>query len=256
MTAELSVVLPCYNESGNLQSLLNRYRPLTQSVSLELILVDNGSTDNTADVLACELAKKENAFVRVVKVDKNIGYGHGIQAGLAQAQASVVAYSHADMQCPPEDIFKAYSLYQKEAQNRPCVIKGRRQGPRPIVERIITWFYNGLTFCLLNISASSVILGAAEDPALHVADINAQPKLFPHSLVPTLARGPKDFAFDLFSLYACRQLGYSILEFDVHYDNRGWGKSKLAANPWVRLQTAFRAFIQMIRMRTLFENSK
>ena len=81
-----------------------------------------------------ELAKNQNTFARLVTVKRIIGYGHGIQEGSGQARADVVALSHADLESPPEDSFKAFSIYQKEARQRLCLIKGQGDGrSRPLL---------------------------------------------------------------------------------------------------------------------------
>lgn len=236
---ELSVVLPCYNESGNLPGILERYRKLAGRLSLELILVDNGSTDQTAEVLSRELAKPENNFARSVRVEKNIGYGHGIQAGLENAGAPVVAFSHADLQCPPEDVGRAFDLYRTNRPSGPCFVMGRRIGARPWADKSVTTIYNRLAAVLLGVRTSEG----------NPADINAQPKVFDRKLITLLARGPKDFTYDLFALYVCVQRGIKLVPFEVTYESRQWGKSKLAANPWVRLKTSLNAFRRLLQLR-------
>jgi glycosyltransferase involved in cell wall biosynthesis len=199
-----------------------------------LVLVDNGSTDDTPQVLARELKRPENSFARALRVEKNIGYGHGLKAGLAQARARVAAFSHADQECPPEDVARALDIYK---QNGPCLVKGRRRGPRPAADKIVTWFYNALTRLFLGFSA----------------DVNAQPKLFPGDFAARLAAAPDDFTFDLYVLNQARRAGLKIIEFDVVYGRRLYGRSKLAANPWVRMKTAARAFFKILAL-TLEKN--
>jgi glycosyltransferase involved in cell wall biosynthesis len=243
--ADLSVVLPCYNEAGNIAKILERYRPLAQRVALELILVDNGSTDATAETIDRELLNPLNAFARTVKVDQNIGYGHGIQTGLARASAQTVAFSHADLQCPPEHLLVAFDIYKQQRPAGELLVKGRRRGPRARLDRMVTWFYNRLSGIVLGLRAEPV-----ETPgSSRVVDVNAQPKLFDRSLVPELAEAAKDFTYDLFVLEFCRRRAWRIVEFDAAYEPRQWGKSKLAANPWVRLKTSLNAFQKILELK-------
>ncbi|MFI5361783.1 MAG: glycosyltransferase family 2 protein [Elusimicrobiota bacterium] len=242
---ELSIVLPCYNEEGNIPGLLKAFRALVGRADFELILVDNGSTDDTPAAMRTALAMTENSFARSVRVDKNIGYGHGLQTGLEAARAATVAFSHADLQCPPEDVLRAFELYHRERNRGPRLIMGRRSG-RPLADRVVTWCYNHLAASKLELRAESLEGGRVRSP-----DINAQPKIFDRGLVKTLAKGPKDFTYDLFVLHSCVRAGIKILEFDVPYLARGWGKSKLAANPWVRLKTAVDAARRIASLRRL-----
>jgi len=240
----LSVVLPCYNEAGNIAGLLERYRPLTERVALELILVDNGSTDATGSIIDQELAKEENAFAKKAVVISNMGYGHGIHTGLESARADVVAFSHADLQCPPEDCLRAFEIYREKIKKGECLVKGRRTGGRPFLDRCVTAVYNALGSLLLGLRVESIESGERRVP-----DLNAEPKLFSRSLIKDLGRGPIDFTYDLYAQYLAKKKGWPIFEFDVGYEARTWGKSKLAANPWVKLKQSANALYRMMQMR-------
>src|SRR5258707_5161046 len=98
-----SIVLPCYNEAENIPLMLAEYQKVWPEFSAELVLVNNGSTDHTPEVLERELARF--AFARSVSVPVNRGYGYGVMAGLRAARGEVLGISHADMQCPPGDLF-------------------------------------------------------------------------------------------------------------------------------------------------------
>src|SRR5688572_7995477 len=104
-----SIVVPCWNEAANLPSLISRFCEIRRPDSdWELVLVDNGSTDDTAEVLAKELVSSERAFIRVATVKPpNVGYGHGILTGLRAAKGSFLAWTHADGQTPPSDVLRA-----------------------------------------------------------------------------------------------------------------------------------------------------
>src|SRR5262245_4994150 len=119
---ELSIVLPCYNEAENLPPLLGRYAQVWEDLPAELILVDNGSTDHTEAVLRRELPN--HPFARTVKVEKNQGYGHGIMTGLRAARGEFLAFSHADQQSRPDDVFAAYHRLKSAPNPRLTLVKG------------------------------------------------------------------------------------------------------------------------------------
>lgn len=232
MDAELSVVVPCYNESGNIPALLERYAAVARELRLELILVDNGSTDDTAELLGRELGRPEYAFARSIRVDKNVGYGHGIRTGLGHCRAGAAAFSHADLQCPPEDLLRGYRLYQEVSRTGPVLVKGRRRG-RTGAEAVISRSYNALARGMLGLPA---------------VDVNGQPKIFGRELVRRLEAGPDDFAFDLFVLKQAARDGLRIVEFDVAFAARPHGRSKWAYSPFSRARGILRAFWQMTRL--------
>jgi glycosyltransferase involved in cell wall biosynthesis len=242
----LSVVLPCYNERGNLVEILNRYRALRTALDMELILVDNGSNDGSSEALKELLAVPENTFARSVRVDRNQGYGFGLKSGLREAQGELIGFSHADLQCRPEDFIEADKLMRERGPAR-LLLKGRRRGFRPFPDRCVTFAYNGLSRVLLGLRAQAKTSDG--DWIARTPDVNAEPKVFPRSLLANVLQGPDDFTFDLFVLEAARRSGFEIVEFDVSYEARRWGKSKLAANPWVRAKTSARAFRKLFGLR-------
>ena len=113
-TVKLSIVIPCYNEADNIQLLLNdicnTYKQYT-----EIILVDNGSTDNTADILENELELIKNVLIKFVKIEKNIGYGHGIMAGIKKARGDIISWTHADFQTDIKDVYNGFELFSQHS---------------------------------------------------------------------------------------------------------------------------------------------
>ncbi|MBI3465390.1 MAG: glycosyltransferase [Planctomycetes bacterium] len=85
---QLSIVVPCYNEQDNIPLIFERFRTvLSGREQIEVLLVNNGSTDGSAGVFASELARPDHQFARGVEVQVNQGYGFGILSGLKQAAA-------------------------------------------------------------------------------------------------------------------------------------------------------------------------
>jgi polyisoprenyl-phosphate glycosyltransferase len=108
----LSIILPCYNEQDNLEFLFNSLDPVAAAhQDLEIILVNNGSTDNSAAVFEQELTKRNQNTFKVVNVEKNIGYGYGILTGLRAAKGNILSVTHADRQTDPMDVLKALGIY-------------------------------------------------------------------------------------------------------------------------------------------------
>lgn len=85
----LSIVIPCYNEEKNIPLLFGRISTAVTRKDVEFILVDNGSTDRSAQIFQANL--KIHPEIRVVRVEQNQGYGFGILAGLAAAKGNISA---------------------------------------------------------------------------------------------------------------------------------------------------------------------
>jgi glycosyltransferase involved in cell wall biosynthesis len=101
----LSLIIPVYNEQDNLpllfESIYKVMNPLTQS--WEIILVDDGSRDNSLSVLKA-YAQKDPSHIRVISFRRNFGQTAAIAAGLDYAQGEIIVLLDADMQNDPADI--------------------------------------------------------------------------------------------------------------------------------------------------------
>jgi glycosyltransferase involved in cell wall biosynthesis len=100
---DLSVVVPLYNEEANVQPLVQAVRSaLGSDGRWELILIDDGSTDATADV-ALRLSH-EDGRVRLLRLARNFGQTSAMQAGFDHARGAVVVSMDGDLQNDPRDI--------------------------------------------------------------------------------------------------------------------------------------------------------
>lgn len=205
MTLNFSLVIPCYNEARSLPELVARSHFTARQGGGEVILVDNGSTDDTQEVLAREIP--DDGLVRSVTVPVNQGYGYGILAGLATAGAPVIGWTHADLQTDPADVLRAMTVF--EQLGTPLFVKGRRYG-RPIGDRVFT---AGMS------AFESVLLGK------RLSDINAQPTMFHRGLYETWGEPPTDFALDLFAIHAARSQRVTVARFPVIFAPRKHGTS-------------------------------
>jgi glycosyltransferase involved in cell wall biosynthesis len=211
-TVRLSVVLPCYNEALGLPSLAARYAETGHGVPFELILVDNGSADDTPRVMADLVA--QYPFARTVRVVKNQGYGNGILTGLRAARGEAVCWSHADLQTDPADVFRAWDLYRQASQPQRMLVKGRRSGRR-LTDRVITWGMQTTATLLLRTP---------------MYEINAQPKLFHRDLLRALVDAPLDWSLDVYALYAAKRCGWRVVTFPVAFPPRQHGTSNWASS--------------------------
>ena len=118
---KLSIVLPCYNEEKNIPLILDKFNNCIKTTDIELILVNNGSTDCSDNVLETLLPKY--SFAKSVKVEVNEGYGYGITQGLISAKGEFICYTHADMQTDPKDVLKGLEIIVKSLNPENCFVK-------------------------------------------------------------------------------------------------------------------------------------
>jgi len=114
----LSIVVPCHNEGEvlptthtKLTKLLNYLISLGKFSNYELIYVDNGSTDNTLDVL--KKIFEHDHCVRIISLRRNFGFQGSISAGLFHVRGDAVVTLDADLQDPPEKIEEMISWFER-----------------------------------------------------------------------------------------------------------------------------------------------
>ena len=204
---KLSIIVPCYNESKNIRLILERFNEVIKRNDIEVILVNNGSTDQSQEVFDNLITSFP--FASVFNISKNEGYGHGIVSGLKIAKGEFIGYTHADMQTDPSDVIKALEIIENNKHPTTCYVKGNRKG-RAWFDQIFT---SGMSFF------ESIYLGKT------LWDINAQPNIFHNSFFKDLTNIPKDFSLDLFLLYKAQIHNLEIIRFDVTFPERIHGES-------------------------------
>ena len=234
----LSVILPCYNESSNIVGIISSIKSALQGRNdVEIILVDNGSTDSTPQVMEQALQGEHNKQFKTLRIEKNIGYGHGIMEGVRIASGEVIAWTHADLQTDPADVLEAYKIFVDHPEYPNCILKGRRVGRNPLD----TLFTGGMSIL------STLLLRE------HFSDVNAQPKMFHRNFLEKLTESPKDFSLDLYLLYQARVQKYQILEHHVNFGKRLFGESKGGGTLKVKLRLIQRTWKYMIKLKRELE---
>jgi len=108
MKPEVSIIIPAYNESdrisGPLASILNFIS--TAELNAELIVVDDGSSDDTAKVAENAFAAAPDISTTVIRYEKNQGKGFAVRTGLLAAKADVALFTDADLSTPIEEMSK------------------------------------------------------------------------------------------------------------------------------------------------------
>jgi glycosyltransferase involved in cell wall biosynthesis len=207
---KFSLVIPCYNEAANLPLLLERCKEVVRKPGVEVVLVDNGSTDRSPEVFAALLPAYPGC--RSVRVEKNQGYGFGILSGLKAAKGQILGWTHADMQTDPQDALRGLEFFDRHGTD--IFVKGRRYG-RPLADVAFT----------VGMSAfESVLLGQA------LVDINAQPTMFSRAFFDSWREPPHDFSLDLYAYYLARRQRLAVQRFPVLFGERAHGVSHWNVN--------------------------
>jgi len=230
---ELSIVIPCYNEDENIFPLFEKIEELLKkNQNIEIIIVDNGSTDKTNEnILKSHLYKSNQIILK--KIEKNIGYGYGIMDGVYLAKGKYIGWCHADLQTEPSDVLNCYFKNKITLENSRCVVKGLRKNRN---------FFDEIFTLGMSIIASSIFF-------MKINDINAQPKLFPKSFLNYMRDYPYDFSLDLFFLVIAKTNNYKIINHNVIMKKRIYGEAKGGGTFRGKVKLIKRTFLYIIKLR-------
>ena len=204
----LSLIIPCYNEAESIPQLIKRCEKLIdQMKNIEIILVDNGSIDNTPSVL--ENLTSDLSSIRVIRLEVNQGYGHGILSGLKVANGEILSWTHADMQTDPVDLLKGVDFFKNAKHLEGIFVKGKRYG-RPIMDIFFT----------IGMSIFETLLLRK-----WMWDINAQPTMFHREFFLNWEHPPEDFSLDLYVYYMAKKKRLKVCRFPVLFGERAHGVS-------------------------------
>lgn len=156
----LSIIVPCFNEQESIPIFYNEVMKVSQrlkdSLDVEIIFVNDGSIDDTLDVLK-ELNKKDKR-ARYVSFSRNFGKESAMFAGLESSEGDYVAIMDVDLQDPPEILVDMYNYIKKE--NYDCIATRRisRKGEPPIRSFFARRFYSIIN----KISKTKIVDGARD----------------------------------------------------------------------------------------------
>lgn len=221
----ITIVIPCFNEEGNLRALIASI--INSNLPVDYILVDNGSTDDTRQVMKLY----ENVpNITFLYLNENKGYGGGIKAGLNVAKTTYVGWTHADLQSDINDLSFAINICKSGTVD---VVKGLRSNRR-ISEKV---FSVGMTL------VEFLIFG------MWLPDINAQPTIFKKTLYLDWKSPPDDFSLDLSLMHFARTRDASIQRFKVVWRDRVHGESKWNIGLRAKLKFILRTIKYSIALR-------
>jgi glycosyltransferase involved in cell wall biosynthesis len=218
----LSLVIPAYNEQESVAALLDRVGAALPATgqTFEVIIVDDGSTDQTPQLLKSAMEKLP--WLRVLRLAKNSGQSAAIDAGFKAARGQIIATIDADLQNDPEEIARLLPML-----NGCDMITGWRKdrhdtGMRRIQSRIANRIRNWLSEETIEDSASSLKIYRR-----HCVD---GLKLYNgmHRFLPTLVK----------------MRGYTVAEIPVKHSPRFAGTAKYGLR-----NRAVRAFVDLMAVR-------
>jgi glycosyltransferase involved in cell wall biosynthesis len=209
----LSVVMPCYNEAATIQPILQRVRAVP--VVREIIVVDDGSTDGTRELLQRSLADWPPAApaLRVFFQPRNRGKGAALREGFRHATAPFTIVQDADLEYDPRDYPK---LVQPLLDGAADVVYGSRFAGFP---RRVLYFWHSLGNRLL-----TLLSNMATD--LNLTDMETCYKVFRTDVLQSIPLRSDRFGFEPEITAKIARLGCRIYEVPIAYHGRTYAEGK------------------------------
>lgn len=221
---KLSVVMPVYNELDTVAEILRRVRAVDLAVNVgfgaesgsvvvldrEIVVVDDGSTDGTGELLR---QLQGQADTLVVRHERNQGKGAAVRTGLEHATGDVVLIQDADLEYDPRDY---PALLQPILENRSQVVYGSRFRGGP-TRAMFFWHMIGNRFLTLvtNLLYDSIL-----------SDMETCYKVFTREVVDQLDLKASGWGFDPEITAQTLKLGYRIYEVPITYTGREFHEGK------------------------------
>ena len=213
--AMISVVIPVYNEEGNLKALIERIRPVMASLKrpYEIVLVDDGSRDRSLEILKGFVEFPE---VSVVELTRNYGQHAAILAGFSVVRGEIVVTLDADLQNPPEEI--------------PLLIDAMEGGGFDVVGTI-RW---GRKDSILRIMPSKIInIVARKITGVGMTDWGCMLRAYRRAVVERMIACHEH---DTFIPALATHFGKRVTEIEVAHAERHVGKSNYPIRKLINLQ--------------------
>ncbi|MEO7795557.1 MAG: glycosyltransferase family 2 protein [Thermoanaerobaculia bacterium] len=217
MSRVLSVVVPAFNEERTIAELLRRVgaAPLPAGVGLEIVVVDDGSTDGTRDLLRGLVASRSavEAPLRFFEQPRNQGKGAALRRGFAEATGEWIVVQDADLEYDPRDYSK---LLQPVLDDGADVVYGSRFSGGP--HRVLFYWHS-----LGNLFLTTVSNMFSD---LNLSDMETCYKLFRRSLLDGVVLESNRFGIEPELTARFARMRARIYEVPISYHGRTYAEGK------------------------------
>ena len=227
----LSIVVPCFNEKNVFFANLEKAKILTREfVDLEIIFLDNGSSDGSREIFK-EYEKSKLPGINFSYLRKNNGYGYGIKYALKKNSSEFVGWTHGDGQTDLMDIKQAITILK--SNEKVNLVKGLRKN-RSKIESFISEFMGKIASFILK---------------LPLKEINAQPSIYRCSILDEIDSYSDDLLIDL-DAFVFNTFQYGQAErFNVFFPERRYGSSSWNSGLYSKIKFIIHNLKRMFKIR-------
>jgi glycosyltransferase involved in cell wall biosynthesis len=209
---KLSVVMPIYNERATLRQVVNSVLSLSLPFEIELLCVDDGSTDNSREILS-EL-QKEYPGMRILLQPRNMGKGAALRRGIQEATGEFVIIQDADLEYDPAEY---PVLLEPLIAGKADVVYGSRfMGGRP--HRVL-YFWHSVGNWLLTLSSNALT-------DLNLTDMETCYKAFRREVIQSIPLEENRFGFEPEVTVKIAKRRLRVYEVGISYSGRTYEEGK------------------------------
>ena len=236
MTPNLSIIIPAYNEEERIPKTLNSYLDyLKGKINFEILVIINGCTDNTLEVVK-KIAQK-NKEIKYVDIGKVASKGIAVTEGFKLADSELIGFVDADLATPPNafyDLVKNIWDYDAVIASR-WMKNSKINKSQPLTRIIAGRSFNILVNLLFNLKLKDTQCGA---------------KLFKKTALKDILAdiGKTRWAFDVDVLYLLKRKNYKTKEIPTEWSEPGGSH--------VKIKTVIEMFLSIVRLRLIYSPFK
>lgn len=204
----VSVVIPVFNERGTIEEVIHRVSSI--DIDKQIILVDDGSTDGTREILSSYIGRKG---FDVILHPCNQGKGAALQSGFQHAYGEVVIVQDADLEYDPQDILRVIAPIlegQSDVVYGSRYLKNSHQDPS-VIHRLGNWILTQFSNCMTS---------------NHLTDMETCYKAIRREILTSIDIEQRRFGFEPEITAKLSRRGHRILEVPVSYRSRSWKEGK------------------------------
>ena len=229
----LSIVIPCFNEKNTLKKIIQKVIDETKKFKVELIVVDDYSTDNSVEIV--QLMQKQYKFIKLICHKKNQGKGAALRTGFKHlSNSDITLIQDADLEYDPSEYDKLISPFINRNAD---VVYGSRflSGSEKRVLYFWHRYANGILTLLSNIFTD-----------LNLTDMETCYKVFKTNVIKKIIIEENRFGFEPEITAKIAKLNLTIYEVGISYHGRTYDEGKK-----IGLKDAFRALVCIIKYNFL-----
>ena len=212
---ELSIVIPVHNEEKNVEELHEKLITVLSSLKKnhEIIFVDDGSTDNTFEVLRNLYNSQHDGVLKVIRFRRNFGKSAALSAGFKLADGNIIITMDGDLQDDPTEI---PNFIEKRNEDYDLIVGWKFNRKDPLSKKIPSKIFNKLTSTLSGLSLHDFDCGFKTYRKEVVKNLRIYGEL--HRYIPALVHW----------------MGYRVGEIKVKHHPRRFGKTKYGASRLIK----------------------